>query len=922
MDSQQAGEQPREQGAGLVASGQVLTLDIADIRGAMLPAVGGKAANLGELASAGLPVPPGFCLTTAAYRLALSAIGLQEVIAALKAVGTADLDQLNGLATRARSLVLDAGVPAAVGQAVRSAYQQLGGNVPVAVRSSATAEDLAFASFAGQQDTYLNVVGVDAVLDAVSRCWASLWTDRAVAYRTTNGIDHASVTLAVVVQEMVDSATAGVMFTANPVTGNRYEAVIDASPGLGEAVVSGAVNPDQYVVDVRRRSIVKRTVGDRQVEIRSLPGGGTERVERPGQDGPDAPVPQPCLSDLQVLALAELGRKVQEHYSAPQDTEWAIDDDGRLWLTQARPITTLYPQTTRTPPGAGEHAFLNFSLAQGLTRPLTPMGLASIRLIASCVARTAAFDVPDPRSGPPPYYEAGQRIFFDLTAVLRSRPGRAIVPRVFDVMEARSATLMRGLFDDPRFTVRIKTPMKLIRHVAPVAAKYRVPESLFRGLFRPAAAMKRVETLTAELRKTLDVPPGATSHQRLAHVQRILGEELFATVPQVLPLPALGFAMLALVRRILGGQATYDELQTVIRGLPNNVTTEMDLALWQLASEIREDPDAVASMAGWTAAGLAEQYRDGNLPPVAQSGLDSFLSTYGHRAVAEIDLGMPRWSDDPTHILGVVANYLRLADGAESPDQQFQKAAREADEQVARFVARARAKSPVHAAIVRVAMDRTRRLAGLRELPKYNLVLGLAAAREQLLLVGRALAESGRIERAEDIFYLDLDEAETALAGDDLHGKVAEHRAAYQQELRRRHIPRVLLSDGTEPEATPGTSGKQRPGTLSGSPASAGRVTAPARVIMDPVGAHLEPGEILVAPSTDPGWTPLFLTAGGLVMEMGGPNSHGAVVAREYGIPAVVGVPDATSRLSTGQRVTVDGAAGTVSIENAGGGTA
>ncbi|WP_159705360.1 PEP/pyruvate-binding domain-containing protein [Arthrobacter sp. 18067] len=922
MDSQQAGEQPREQGAGLDASGQVLTLDIADIRGAMLPEVGGKAANLGELASAGLPVPPGFCLTTAAYRLALSAIGLQEVIAALKAVGTADLDQLNGLATRARSLVLDAGVPAAVGQAVRSAYQQLGGNVPVAVRSSATAEDLAFASFAGQQDTYLNVVGVDAVLDAVSRCWASLWTDRAVAYRTTNGIDHASVTLAVVVQEMVDSATAGVMFTANPVTGNRYEAVIDASPGLGEAVVSGAVNPDQYVVDVRRRSIVKRTVGDRQVEIRSLPGGGTERVERPGQDGPDAPVPQPCLSDLQVLALAELGRKVQEHYSAPQDTEWAIDDDGKLWLTQARPITTLYPQTTRIPPGAGEHAFLNFSLAQGLTRPLTPMGLASIRLIASCVARTAAFDVPDPRSGPPPYYEAGQRIFFDLTAVLRSRPGRAIVPRVFDVMEARSATLMRGLFDDPRFTVRTKTPLKLIRHVAPVAAKYRVPESLFRGLFRPAAAMKRVETLTAELRKTLDVPPGATSHQRLAHVQRILGEELFATVPQVLPLPALGFAMLALVRRILGDQATYDELQTVIRGLPNNVTTEMDLALWQLASEIREDPDAVASMAGRTAAGLAEQYRDGNLPPAAQSGLDSFLSTYGHRAVAEIDLGMPRWSDDPTHILGVVANYLRLADGAESPDQQFQKAAREADEQVARFVAQARAKSPVHAAIVRVAMDRTRRFAGLRELPKYNLVLGLAAARKQLLLVGRALAESGRIERAEDIFYLDLDEAETALAGDDLHGKVAEHRAAYQQELRRRHIPRVLLSDGTEPEATPGTSGKQRPGTLSGSPASAGIVTAPARVIMDPVGAHLEPGEILVAPSTDPGWTPLFLTAGGLVMEMGGPNSHGAVVAREYGIPAVVGVPDATSRLSTGQRVTVDGAAGTVSIENAGGGTA
>jgi phosphoenolpyruvate synthase/pyruvate phosphate dikinase len=897
----------------------VLILDIADIRGPMLPEVGGKAANLGELASAGLPVPPGFCLTTAAYLDALTAIGMEGVFTALRDVGAADLDELNVLAARARSLVLDVGVPAEISQAIRAAYGGLGENVPVAVRSSATAEDLPFASFAGQQDTFLNVVGIDAVLDAVSRCWASLWTDRAVSYRTINGIDHASVALAVVVQEMVDSVTAGVMFTANPVTGKRHQAVIDASPGLGEAVVSGAVNPDQYVVDLPSGAILKRTVGDRQVEIRSVPGGGTERV--PGSLTAEGADPQPCLSDREIRALADLGRRVEKHYGAPQDTEWAIDDAGTLWLTQARPITTLYPQPTRTPPAPGEHAFLNFSLAQGLTRPLTPMGLAGIRLLASCVARTAAFDVPDPRSGPPPYYEAGQRIFFDFTAVLRSRVGRAIVPRVFDVMEARSATVMRQLFDDPRFSVTNRTPFRLIRHVAPVAAKYRVPETLLRGLFRPAAAMKKVERINADLRTIFAVPPEATAHQRLAHVQRILGQDVFATVPQVLPLPALGFGMMALVRRLLGGQAPPEELQTVIRGLPNNVTTEMDLALWRLVSEIREQPDAAASMGGQTAAELADRYRDGTLPPVAQSGLASFLRTFGHRAVAEIDLGMPRWSDDPTHILGVVANYLRLGDGADAPDQVFGKAAREADEQVARFIARARAKSPLHAAIVKMALDRTRRFAGLRELPKYNLVLGLASAREQLLLVGKQLAASQRIEHPEDIFFLDLDDVEVALAGEGLHHVVAERRAAYEQELRRRHIPRVLLSDGTEPEATAAAataaaSGeKVRPGTLSGSPASAGQVTAPARVILDPVGAHLEPGEILVAPSTDPGWTPLFLTAGGLVMEMGGPNSHGAVVAREYGIPAVVGVPDATSRISTGQRITVDGAAGTVSTE-------
>lgn len=914
MDNQQPGKHRQENSGGPDVSGPVFIRDIADIRADMLPEVGGKAANLGELNAARLPVPPGFCLTTSAYRYAVSAIGMEEIFALLQDAGASDLDELNSLAARARSLVLDAGVPTDVAEWVQAAYRKLGDAAPVAVRSSATAEDLPFASFAGQQDTFLNVVGADAVLDAVSRCWASLWTDRAVSYRTTNGIDHATVTLAVVVQEMVDSATAGVMFTANPVTGRRREAVIDASPGLGEAVVSGAVNPDQYVVDTQSNSILKRTLGDRQVEIRSLAGGGTERIERADHAaaGENHSV-QPCLSDDQIRALADLGRRVEAHYGAPQDTEWAIDSSGKLWLTQARPITTLYPLTSRVPATPGEHAFLNFSLAQGLTRPLTPMGLAGIRLIASSVARRAAFDVPDPRSGPSPYYEAGQRIFFDFTSVLRSKVGRAIVPRIFDIMEARSAAVIRGLFDDPRFAVTIKTPIRLIRHVAPVAAKYRVPESVIRALFRPDAATKRQEQLEAELHQALQVPEGISAHRRIAHVQRILGEEVFATVPQVLPLPVLGFAMLALVRKMLGEQAPLDQLQTVIRGLPNNVTTEMDLALWQLAREIREDPEALAFLSYPPLEELVRQFKDRELPAVAQSGLEAFLRTYGHRAVAEIDLGMPRWSDDPTHILGVVVNYLRLEHTADAPDQQFGKAAREADEQVARLVARARAKSPLHAKLVRTALDRTRRFAGMRELPKYNLVLGLASAREQLSLVGAELAEAGRIERAEDIFFLDLNEVETALAGTKLHQLVADRRADYAQELRRRHIPRVLLSDGTEPEAT-AAAGRTpaSPGTLSGSPASAGVITAPARVILDPVGAHLEPGEILVAPSTDPGWTPLFLTAGGLVMEMGGPNSHGAVVAREYGIPAVVGVPDATLRISSGQTITVDGAAGTV----------
>jgi pyruvate,water dikinase len=324
---------------------------------------------------------------------------------------------------------------------------------------------------------------------------------------------------------------------------------------------------------------------------------------------------------------------------------------------------------------------------------------------------------------------------------------------------------------------------------------------------------------------------------------------------------------------------------------------------------------------------MARCYRAADLPGVAQSGLSEFLGHYGHRAVAEIDVGMPRWSDDPTHILGVLANYLRMDDPALAPDRQFGKAAREAEAQVARLVAAAGQRSRLRGALVRAALRRTRMFAGLRELPKYHLVEALGAVRQQLAAVGAELAAAGAIDAADDIFFVDLTDAHRGLGGAALQGLVAQRREAYAAELGRRHIPRVLLSDGTEPEAVQTSAGQTGAaaaggrgpagsdggaGRLSGTPASAGTITARARVILDPQGAHLEPGEILVAPSTDPGWTPLFLTAGGLVMEMGGPNSHGAVVAREYGIPAVVGVPDATARIATGHSITVDGAAGTV----------
>lgn len=913
----------------------ILTFD--DIGAEALPLVGGKAANLGVLTAAGLPVPPGLCVTTEAYRRVTGQAGLEDVLHALAGTPPTDTGALNRLAARARELVLSAPVPDDIADAVRRSAHG-----PVAVRSSATAEDLPHASFAGQQDTYLNVIGPDAVLDAVRRCWASLWTDRAVAYRAAGGTDHRTVLLAVVIQEMVQSEVAGVMFTANPVTGRRREAVIDASPGLGEAVVSGAVNPDHFVVDLATGRITERRLGDKRLAVRSLPQGGVEHVE--------TAMDRACLTDAQIRALAELGRRVEDHYGAPQDTEWAVDAGGTLWLTQARPITTLFPIPRHLPaPPArgtaraagtsavvpsggreqeGTRVYFSMSVAQGIYAPITPMGISAFRLLSSAGAAVAGAPVANRPEGAPQFAEAAGRMFLDVTGIVRSRAGRAILPRVLDMMEARSAVVLRGLFDDPRLSVTQRSLRPTLRRVRRIATRYHLPSRAAQALLSPAAARRRVARLGEELRARLASPAEATPAQRLDRVERMLGEQAITLLPRMAPVPAAGFALFGLAYRLLGDHAGPGDLTTVLRGLPHNVTTEMDLALWRLAERIRADASTTALLLATPAAELAERFHDGTLPAVAQRGLGEFLSVYGVRAVAEIDLGVPRWSEDPTHIIGVLANYLRLKDPALAPDALFARGAAEAALMIKTLSSRV---GGVRGRVVRFALGRARALGGLRELPKFFMVTVLAAMRAELKTVGAELTALGLLDSPDDVFFLTFEElraavsaalpptCETPPAGSGaasppdpagLRALVAARREEAERERRRRHLPRILLSDGTEPEAVATAAPVE--GALTGTPASAGTVTGVARVVLDPVGAHLEPGEILVCPSTDPGWTPLFLTAGGLVMEMGGANSHGAVVAREYGIPAVVGVAHATEHIANGHEITVDGTSGTV----------
>ncbi|WP_427134380.1 PEP/pyruvate-binding domain-containing protein [Pseudarthrobacter sp. S9] len=913
-----------------------LVVDLGELGSAPLPLVGGKALNLGKLTAAGFPVPHGFCLTTVAYRKAAppelealaahldgpgsGAAGDGSAIGGAAEGGAAgngpaqDEPTLGELARRAREMIVTAPIPADVDAAVRTAYAAMGGSAAVAVRSSATAEDLPFASFAGQHDSFLNIVGADAVVQSVRRCWASLWTERAVSYRSANGISHRDAGLAVVVQDLVHAAAAGVLFTANPVTGTRTETVIDASSGPGQAVVSGQMNPDHFVVDTVTGRILLRA-----------PGG-----HEPGR--------RPSLADTRIRDLTTLGDSAQRLFGAPQDVEWVIDAGGKIWLTQSRPITTLYPLPDpaaaeplglESGPAAGTRVYLCGTLLQGLTRPITPMGLSALSLMRN-------------RSGPWQYVNPGLRMYVDLTAMVRNKHGRRYLLRMLPLADGRSGAVFPALLDDPRFGI-LKRPGRQTHRqrgfkaaatlpvrstdsgrtdrrsagawsteaTASVALIVRLIPSLARTALRPAAELRRTREYGTRLEAELALPEPASVFSRLDHAQRILDRTVDGLILATLAGPSIGYLMLAAARRLLRGIAEPRELEAVLRGLPHNVTTEMDLELWQLAVTVGANSASREVFLAKRPAELAASYAAGTLPAVAQAGLRGFLARYGHRAVAEIDLGMPRWSEMPDHILGMISNYLRVLDPEQAPDRQFARAAEHAEDRIRSLVDRTRARSRVRARLVELCLRRARQLSGLRELPKFYIVLALAEMRRQLAAVGAELARSGSIAAADDVFFLEMDEVRVGLRGAELKRIVTNRRRLYGVELRRRRIPRLLLSDGTDVEAAM-MAESPASGALAGTPASAGTATGTVRVILDPVGAHLEPGEILVAPSTDPGWTPLFMTAGALVMEMGGVISHGAVVAREYGIPAVVGVPDATTRLRTGQTVTVDGAAGTV----------
>ena len=830
--------------------------------------VGGKAAGLGEMIRLGLRVPDGFCVTAEAGALPRAAIV--------------------------------------------EAYRALGEG-PVAVRSSATGEDSPDLSFAGQLTTELAVRGADALIEAVERCRQSVRGERVAAYRA--GHEAPDMAMAVVVQRMVDAEVAGVLFTADPVTGRRTDMVVDAAPGLGTAVVDGTARADHYVLTG------DSTGGPPAVPAEMPTGGGCVPPAVPAE----MPTGGGCVPPAVLAELRAVGARLQDHFGCPQDVEWAADRQGVLWLLQTRPITTLFP----APPPTGKplpRVYLEFGHVQGMLRPATPMGMSTLKTLVAAMLAPLGIRVE--------ITDIGGRLYGDMSDLARDPVARKRLVKLLSVdFGPRAQAAMEHVLADPRFAPGEGRPRRAGRtgpSAAPMRTAGRAATGILRALARPEAARARLLDAVDRLRLAAAPPEELAAAPGKLEAAAAPGKPDAAAPPDglgaaaermrfvrdldsagraddlVWPIVA-GMLAATLPAELLKGVASRDEIHAVLAGMPHNVTLEMDLALWRIAQGAAAYRPLLLDT---PPAELAALYLRGQLPDI---GLAAFLDTYGHRGAAEVDLGVPRWDEDPAPVFAAIANYLRVTDPEQAPDRRFARAAAAAEAALRDLTRRARRRRPVRGRLAGFLLGRARSLAGLREAGKFAGLFRLREMRRQLLLAGADLVAAGLLDDPADIMFLTMDEADEAVRrGADHRAAVAARRQVHRRESRRRTVPVALLSDGTDVEALlPPAAGAD----LAGVGASAGRATGPARVVDDPATARIEPGEILVAATTDPGWTPLFLTAAALVTEAGAIMAHGPTVAREYGIPAVISVPGATRRITTGRLITVDGRAGTVTFD-------
>jgi pyruvate,water dikinase len=844
--------------------------------------VGGKGAHLGELSRIeGIRVPPGFCVTTDAFRRIMAeAPSIDDVLDRLSRLNADDRAAIGTLSAEVRRTLEGIAMPDDVAAAITRALARLGEQAAYAVRSSATAEDLPTASFAGQQDSYLNVLGPAAILQHVSRCWASLFTERAVTYRLRNGFDHRKVQMAVVVQQMVFPHAAGILFTADPVTSNRKVASVEAGFGLGEALVSGLVNPDLY--KVRDGEVVAKAVASKRLALHASPAGGTEE-----QAIDPAQHEQPALTDVQVVRLAQLGRRIEAHFGRPQDIEWCLVDDG-FQIVQSRPITTLFPI-----PAAGDgdnHVYLSVGHQQMMTDPMKPLGLSLWQLTAL-----------------PRMYEAGGRLFVDVTQHLASPATRAGILETSGKSDPLTGDALQTILERGDFIPSLPTE-------GPGGAPPRdAPAPIETDPAIVTELIERSQASNAALERNIRSKSGsALLDFILADIQELKRILFDPRSHQVFmgAMDASGWLNEKL-QEWLGEKNAAD---TLTQSVPHNVTSEMGLALLDVADVIRPHPEVVAYLQGVEDEGFLDELATLRGGPEAREAIGAFLDKYGMRCVGEIDITRPRWSERPTTLVPVILGHIKNFEPG-AGERRFEQGRKEALQKERELLERLRAlpDGERKAEETKRKIERVRTFIGYREYPKYFIVSRSFAYKQALLEEAGRLVQADVLREEEDVFYLTFQELQDVVRTNQLDDLLIHERKVAFRSYQALTPPRVLTSEG---EIIAGAYRRDDvpAGALAGLPVSAGTIEGRARVIHDMAEAELEAGDILVTAYTDPSWTPLFVAIAGLVTEVGGLMTHGAVIAREYGLPAVVGVEHATRLIRDGQRIRVHGTDGYVEI--------
>ncbi len=866
-------------------------LDFKDIDKTKLTIVGGKGANLGELSRIpGIQVPEGFCITTEAYkRIIGQSTELKVLMDQLSSLKVEDREKIAKVSGEIRKIIEEITIPKDIDEVITCHLTKLGDKKAYAVRSSATAEDLPTASFAGQQDTYLNIKGKDSILKHVSRCWASLFTDRAVTYRIQNGFDHSKVYLSVVIQSMVFPQAAGIMFTADPITSNRKVVSIDASFGLGEALVSGLVNADIY--KVRDGRIIDKKISAKKLAIYALEKGGTE--ERDIEHGQQN---NQTLTDKQILQLEKTGRKIEGYFGRPQDIEWCLYENA-FYIVQSRPITTLYP----VPVVADDkiHVFYSFAHRQMMTEAMSPLSITFFQVLFKYISDT-------------PMSEAGGRIYGDTSNELRSPFRKSFVKGMATV----DVLMMNALYN-------------VIKR-----------EDIMKNLYKAKKPMVGVKLITLWVLKTIEcylkndpaIAEGYMARNRALlmdleqQAQDISGKELlnfiYKSLAQVKDnmmdtygvVFAGAYATSRLNKSLEKWLGEKNAADTLAQSVSNNVTSQMGLELLDVSDVVRKHPEVMKYLENPNDDSFFEDISKlpGGLG--VSDAIRGYLKKYGMRCSAEIDIMRTRWNEKPTILVPLILDNIKVypPNAHTAKFEQGLAEARRKEQDVLRRLQQMPGGSR-KAKKTKKAISVLRNYAGYREFNKYTLVWYEWIVKQVIMKEAEALLQQGLIEEKDDIFYIRFEELQEVIKTNKVDYGIIKKRKEEYEIFKKLTPPRVITSDGEifcgeyDTKNTP-------EGALTGVPVSSGIIEGRARVILRIEDANIEEGDILVTTFTDPSWTPVFVSIKGLVTEVGGMMTHGAVVAREYGLPAVASVENATKLIKEGQRIRINGTEGYVEI--------